>query len=101
MDVIGRTIESEALATFCLGRLRRFASGLGAVEASGVEPWRRFTRRALLVAYRDCIALGRRAEADEILEAALDELPAEGRALFLLVRACFVEEPSAEVPAAS
>ncbi|HEV8636707.1 MAG TPA: hypothetical protein VG370_21000 [Chloroflexota bacterium] len=100
MDVIDRTSESAALGSFCLARLRRFAGGLAAVEESGVWPWRRFTRRALLVAYHDCVAVGRRAEADEVLEAALDVLPAEGRALILLARASVAEGLPEEIQAA-
>ena len=98
---IDRTSETAALASFCLARLRRFAAGLAAVEESGVESWRRFTRRALLVAYHDCIALGCRAEADEILEASLDDLPAAGRAMILLARVSAVDGLAEEAAAAS
>jgi hypothetical protein len=101
MYVVDRTSETAALASFCLARLRRFAAGLVAVEESGVEPWRRFTRRALLVAYHDCIALGCRDEADEILESALDDLPPAGRVMILLARVSALDTPSEEAAAAS
>lgn len=101
MFLIDRTDETDALASFNLARLRRFATGLVAVEESGVEPWRRFTRRALLVAYHDCVAVGRRDEADEILEAALEELPPAGRAVILLARVSAADPPVEEAATAS
>jgi hypothetical protein len=100
MHVVEGTSQNAALGAFCLARLRRFAAGLAAVEESRVEPWRRFTRRALFAAYQDCITLGHGDEADDILEAALDQLPAEGRALILLARASAVGGPEEEPAAA-
>jgi DNA-directed RNA polymerase specialized sigma24 family protein len=101
MYVVEDTSETAALESFCLARLRRFAAGLVAVEESGVESWRRFTRRALLVAYHDCIALGQREEADEILEAALDDLPPSGRAMILLARVFGLDAIAPQTAAAS
>jgi hypothetical protein len=101
MYLIDGSSQTAPLASFYLARLRRFAAGLVAVEESGVESWRRFTRRALLVAYHDCIALGARAAADEILEDALDDLPPAGRAMILLARVTAVDPMAEEAAAAS
>jgi hypothetical protein len=101
MYVVEGPSQIDPLASYYLARLRRFAAGLVAVEESGVASWRRFTRRALLVAYHDCIAIGQREAADELLDQTLDDLPPAGRAVILLARVMAADPQPEEVAAAS
>jgi hypothetical protein len=68
---VTREPTTAELATFMLGRLERFArlaaSPVGNVDRAAY----RLARQATLSAYRDCVALGRRAEAEAVLSRTL------------------------------
>jgi hypothetical protein len=68
---VNREPTTAELATFMLRRLERFAalaaSPVGNIDRAAY----RLARHATLSAYRDCVALGRRAEAEAVLSRTL------------------------------
>src|SRR5262245_35421669 len=60
-------LDAADLPQFALNRLRRFARIAGLADRLAMPEWQRLARHAVHVAYRDCLALGLRAEAEEAL----------------------------------
>src|SRR5262245_55941653 len=63
-------LDAADLPQFALNRLRRFARIAGLADRLAMPEWQRLARHAVHVAYRDCLALGLRAEAEEALRRA-------------------------------
>lgn len=63
---VTREPTTAELATFMLRRLERFAA-LAASPGNVDRAAYRLARHATLSAYRDCVALGRRVEAEAVL----------------------------------
>lgn len=60
-------LDTADLPQFALKRLRRFTRVASLTEQFATSPWQRLARQAVHVAYSDCLALGLRAEAEEVL----------------------------------
>lgn len=60
-------LDAADLSQFALDRLRRFSRIAGLVEHVPTPEWQRLARHAVHVSYRDCLALGLRTEAEEVL----------------------------------
>src|SRR5262245_35414832 len=68
-------LDASDPSQFALDRLRRF-TGLAALAArTPASPWLRLARQAVHAAYGDCLGLGRRAEADEVLRLSRQDGP--------------------------
>jgi hypothetical protein len=69
MNQLAQT-DVTAVERFCLARLERFARLASQPGVDAVPQWRRLARHAALAAYRDCLTLGRGAEARRVLASA-------------------------------
>jgi hypothetical protein len=61
-------LDPADLPGFALSRLQRFARIAGLADQFPMPEWRRLARHAVHVAYRDCLALDRRDEAEAVLD---------------------------------
>jgi hypothetical protein len=62
--------DVAAVERFYLARLERFALLASQPDLETVPQWRRLARHATLAAYRDCVTVGRGAEARRVLASA-------------------------------
>jgi hypothetical protein len=60
-------LDAADLPHFALGRLRRFNRISSLTAKSATPSWQRLARHAVHVAYRDCLALGLREQAEAVL----------------------------------